>query len=118
MNENFQLYKCVKDFSFEMMKFTNNIPRNLMYIRTGMQDVFINSVKLIKYYTVNLDENPRIKLKYLKDLIVELAMLDYYLECLYVFRALGKNQFKTYSLSLENIRKLAYGVIKSEKMPS
>lgn len=115
MNENFLLYKHVKDFSFEMMKYTNNIPRNLMYIKTNMQDVFNNSIRLIKYYVVNMNDTQRIRIKYLKDLIVEISMIDYYLECLFVFRVLGKNKYNVYSTELENIRKIAYGVINSEK---
>ncbi len=115
MNDKFLLHKSVKEFSFEMMKYTNNIPRSLVYIRNNMQSVFDNAMRLIKYYTVNMNETPRIKLKYLKDLIVELSMLDYYLECLYTFKVLGKNQFNVYTNKLEEIRKLAYGVINSEK---
>ncbi len=115
MNDKFILHKLVKEFSYEMMKYTNNIPRNLVYLRNNMQTVFDNSIRLIKYYTVNMNETPRIKLKYLKDLVVELSMLDYYLECLYTFKALGKNQFNVYTGKLEEIRKLAYGVINSEK---
>lgn len=115
MNENFLLYKYVKEFSFEMMKYTANIPRNLMYIKTNMQEVFNNSIRLIRYYIVNMNDAQRIRVKYLKDLIVELSMLDYYLECLYVFKALGKNKYNAYATELENIRKIAYGVINSEK---
>lgn len=118
MNENFLLYKQVKDFSFEMMKYTANIPRSLMYIRNGIQDTFQNAVKLIRYYIVNMNESARIKTKYLKDLIVELSMIDYYLECLFFFRVIGKNKYNAYVTDLENIRKLAYGVINSEKKSS
>lgn len=115
MNDNFLLYKSVKNFSFEMMEYTNNIPRSLMYIKTNMQDVFNNSVRLIRYYVVNSNESYRIKVKYLKDLVVELSMLDYYLECLYRFKVLGSNKYNSYAKELENIRKLTYGVISSEK---
>lgn len=80
-----------------------------------MQTVFDNSVRLVRYYIVNSNETARIKLKYLKDLIVELSMLDYYLECLFRFKVLGKNKYGVYAKDLENIRKLAYGVISSEK---
>ena len=115
MNENFLLYKHVKDFSFEMMRYTNNIPRNLMYIKENIQEALDNSIRLIRYYIVNMNDTQRIRIKYLKDLIVEISMLDYYLESLYVFKALGKNKFNAYSTELENIRKIAYGVINSEK---
>lgn len=115
MNDNFLLHKYVKQFSFEMMRFTNNIPRNLTYLRDNIQKSFNNAIKQIKYYTINISEPPRIKMKYLKDLVVELSMLDYYLECLFVFKALGKNQYNNYAGQLEEIRKLAYGVINSEK---
>ncbi len=69
MNENFLLYKHIKDFALEMMKYTNNIPRNLMYIRTNMQESFNSSIKLVHYYVVNMNDTERIKIKYLKDLV-------------------------------------------------
>ncbi len=118
MNDNFNLYKSVKDFSFELMKYTNNIPRNLIYIKEGMQDSFVTSIRLIRYYVVNMNESSRVKYKYLKDLIVELSMIDYYIECLYVNKALGKNRYSEYAERLANIRKLTYGVINSEKKQS
>lgn len=115
MNDNFLLYKHIKEFSFEMMSYTNNIPRSLMYIKTNMQEVFDNSVRLVRYYIVNSNESQRIRIKYLKDLVVELSMLDYYLECLYRFRVLGRNKYNVYAKELEEIRKITYGVINSEK---
>ncbi len=42
-------------------------------------------------------------------------MIDYYLECLYKFRVLGKNKYNAYATELEKIRKIAYGVIRVEK---
>lgn len=115
MNDNFFLYKHIKDFSFEMMKYSNNIPRSLIYIKTNMQTSFDNAIRLTKYYIVNLNESQRVKIKYLKDLIVEISMFDYYLECLFNFRVLGQNKYNRYSTEIENIRKLAYGVLGSEK---
>lgn len=115
MNDNFLLYKHVKEFSFEMMKYSNNIPKSLMYIKKNMQNSFDYAIRLIKYYIVNSNETNRAKLKYLKDLVVKISMLDYYLECLYHARVLGKNKFQVYSTEIENNRKLAFGVINSER---
>lgn len=115
MNDNFLLYKNIKEFSFEMIKYSNNIPRNLSYLKTNIQNSFDNAIRLVKYYIVNSNETPRIKIKYLKDLVVEISMFDYYLECLYSFKVLGKNRFNNYATTIENIRKIAYGVISSEK---
>ena len=115
MNDNFILYRSVKEFSFEIMKYSINVPKNMCYIRDGLQDAFINSIRLIRYYVVNMNESNRVKLKYLKDLIVELSMIDYYLDFLYTSRVLGKNRYVVFCGKLENVRKLAYGVISSEK---
>lgn len=118
MNDNFILYKNVKEFSYEVVKYADNIPRNLIYIKTGLQDSFINSIRLVRYYVVNMNESYRVKLKYLKDLVVELSMIDYYLEFLYSARLLGKNRYAYFCNRLEDIRKVAYGVISSEKKRS
>lgn len=118
MNDDFLLYKKVKNFSFEMMRYTNNIPKSLSYLRVNILTVFDNAIRLIRYYVVNNKESQRVKLKYLKDLVVELSMVDYYLECLYTFGVLGKVKFNVMATELENIRKLAFGVIRNEKISS
>ena len=87
----------------------------MMYLKQDIQKSFDNSIRLIKYYIVNSNESARIRIKYLKDLIVEISTLDYYLETLYNFKVIGKNKFQIYSTNIENIRKVAFGIINSEK---
>ena len=116
MNNNFMLYKNTKDLSFEIMEFSKNIPKNMVVLKNNMQSCLDNAVKLIHYYVVNMNDNPRIKNKYLKDLVVELSMVDYYLESLYRSKNIGKEKYNYFCNLLEEIRKLTYGVIKSEKM--
>ncbi len=67
MNENFLLYKHVKEFSYEMMRYTNNIPRNLMYIKVNMQNCFDNSIKLIRYYIVKTVRKSHVKYEEIVD---------------------------------------------------
>lgn len=85
-----------------MIKYSNNIPKSLSYLKTNIQNSFDNAIRLVKYYIVNANETPRIKIKYLKDLVVEISMFDYYLECLYSFKVLGKNRFNNYATTIEN----------------
>ena len=97
------------------MDYVNNIPKSLSYIREDMVVSLISSIRLIRYYVVNINDSSRVKLKYLKDLVVEISMIDYFIECLYHNRVLGKNRYLDYGKKLENIRKITYGVIGSEK---
>lgn len=115
MNENFFLYKKTKDFSFEIMEYIKNIPRVYLYLRDDIQNSFSNMVRFMRYYSISLNDSYRVKVKYLKDLVVELSLIDYYLECLYHFGVLGKNRFNVFSKNIEEIRQIAYGVINHEK---
>ena len=115
MNENFELYKKIKELSFDVLKQMNNVPRNLFYVKESLIEAFNSCIKLIRYYVVNSNETERVKLKYLKDLLVELSFVDYQLEVLYKFKALGKNRYTELSNKLTEIRKITQGVINSEK---
>ena len=115
LNDNFQLYKSLKDICFEIFDFTENIPRKYLYIKSGIEVSLTTSIKLVRYYIVNKNETYRIRIKYLKDLIVELSMIDFYFDFMYNKKYLGKNRYTDFSLKLESIRRITYGVINSEK---
>ncbi len=115
MNDNFILYKSTKQLFYDVLEYSNNIPRHLVYVRDELQVVMENILRYLHYYGVNLDKSYKIKEKYLKDLVVELSLVDFYLGFLYKQRVLGKVRFQAMIKQLESIRKLAYGVINSEK---
>ena len=115
MNDNFLLYKNLKNLSFEVLTYVENIPRKLDYIKSGLQKSLTDAIKLVRYYVVNMNDATRIKSKYIKDLIVELSMIDFYLDYLNNYHLLGKNRMQHFAEELNTIKKLAYGVLSSEK---
>lgn len=115
MNDNFKLYKNTKDLSFELINYSKNIPKNMVVLKNNLQKCLYDAVKYIHLYVVNINESARVKNKYLKELVVELSMVDYYLETLNKLKLLGKEHHKIFCGKLEDIRRLAYGVINSEK---
>lgn len=115
MNDNFMLFQKAKDLALEILEYSKNIPKNMTEVKIEMQKSAIASVRNIRCYMINLNESDRIKFKYLKDLVVELSMTDFYLESLHKYGLLGINKFNYFSSKLEEVKKIAYGVIASEK---
>ena len=70
-------------------------------------------IELIFSYSIN--DTQRIKTKYLKDLIIKLSMLDFYIATSFEKRIISKKKFESTSLFIVEIRKIAYGLVRSEK---
>lgn len=71
------------------------------------------TIKLI--FTYNVQSTYRVKEKYLKDLIIELSMLNYYIELSYERKFISKHQRDVVGRYLIEIRKMVFGVIQNEK---
>ena len=68
-------------------------------------------IELIFSYSINDIE--RIKAKYLKDLVIKLSMLDFYIATSFEKRIISKKKFESTSLFIIEIRKITYGLIKN-----
>ena len=72
-----------------------------------------NLVELIHSYRITT--NGRVKEKNLNDFIIKLSMLDYYIRVSYEKKIINSHKLLVITNFIIEIRKLAYGVIKSEK---
>lgn len=108
------LYNKTKELLIEIAKFSKNIPKDMVTLKNELQLKLLKIAENIRYYMLNNDSF-KFKAKYLKDVIVYLSMVDLILDVFYSNGVLGVNLYKNFGLKLEEIRKLAYGVVASEK---
>ena len=69
-------------------------------------------IELIFSYSINDVE--RIKIKFLKDLIIKLSILDFYIATSFEKRIISKKKFESTSMFIIEIRKIAYGLVRNE----
>ena len=112
MNYNFNLLsKSQKTINY-VNKILVNYPKKELVLKNNIESTMYAMIECIFAYVIN--QSTRIREKYLKDFLIKLSMLDFYVNVSYEKKILGKRQYEVIGRSLVEIRKIAYGVIKSE----
>ncbi len=111
MNSNFALLNNSKKTIAYINKQLVNYPKSEVVLKQNIERTMYEIIELIFSYSINDVE--RIKIKYLKDLIIKLSMLDFYIATSFEKRIISKKKFESTSLYIIEIRKIAYGLIKS-----
>lgn len=111
----FKLLTLSKQLALDIFYFSKNFPKNSIILKNKLQETLLNNVELLHYYVVN-NQHPKIKEKYLKDFIVNLSMIDFYLETSYHEKIISFQKYKELSSRVITIRKMAYGVLKNEEV--
>ncbi len=111
MNSNFTLLNNAKKTIAYINKQLINFPKSEVVLKQNIERTMYEIIELIFSYSINDIE--RIKIKYLKDLIIKLSMLDFYIATSFEKRIISKKKFESTSLYIIEIRKIAYGLIKN-----
>ena len=111
MNSNFSLLNNSKKTIAYINKQLINYPKSEVVLKQNIERTMYEIIELIFSYSINDVE--RIKLKFLKDLIIKLSMLDFYIATSFEKRLISKKKFESTSLFIIEIRKIAYGLIKN-----
>lgn len=111
MDSNFALLSQAKKTNEYIGKQLVNYPKTEMVLKQNIEKNMYEIIELIFSYKINL--NNRIKMKYLKDLVIKLSMLDYYINISYEKKVLSKKKTESISGFIINLRKIVYGVIRS-----
>ena len=111
----FKLLSLSKQFVLDIFNFSKNFPKNNVTLKNKLQEALLKNIELLHYYIVN-NQHPKIKEKYLKDFIVNLSMIDFYLECSYHEKTISFSKYKDLSSQIIIIRKMAYAVLKNEEI--
>lgn len=113
MNNNFNLLNKMKKTNLYIESLIKNFPKKEFVLKNNLEKSMFKTIELI--FTYNLQSTFRLKEKYLKDLIVELSMLNYYTELCYERKFISKHQRDVVGRYLIEIRKMVFGVIQNEK---
>lgn len=112
-NEGFKLLSNLEKTINYINKELFNYPKYDVVLRNNIESTMYNLVELIHSYRITT--NNRIKEKNLNDFIIKLSMLDYYIRISYEKRIINSHKLVVITNFLIEIRKIVYGVIRSEK---
>lgn len=112
MNSNFSLLNNSKKTIAYINKQLINFPKSEMVLKQNMEKNMYEIIELIFSYSISDVE--RIKIKYLKDLIIKLSMLDFYIATSFEKRIISKKKFESTAMYIVEIRKIAYGLVRNE----
>ena len=111
MNSNFTLLNNTKKTINYINKQLINYPKTENVLKQNIEKNMYELIELIFSYSISDIE--RIKIKYLKELIIKLSMLDFYIATSFEKRIISKKKFESISLFIIEIRKIAYGLVKN-----
>ncbi len=111
MNSNFALLNNSKKTIAYINKQLINYPKSEVVLKQNIEKNMYEIIELIFSYSINDIE--RAKIKYLKDLIIKLSMLDFYIATSFEKRIISKKKFESISMFIIEIRKITYGLVKN-----
>lgn len=111
MNSNFSLLNNSKKTIAYINKQLINYPKSEVILKQNIEKNMYEIIELIFSYSINDVE--RIKIKFLKDIIIKLSMLDFYIATSFEKRIISKKKFESTALYIIEIRKIAYGLVKN-----
>lgn len=112
MNSNFALLNNSKKTIAYINKQLINYPKYERVLKENIEKNMYEIIELIFSYSISDVE--RIKIKYLKDLIIKLSMLDFYIATSFEKRIISKKKFESTAMYIIEIRKIAYGLVRNE----
>lgn len=116
MNETFKLLDKSQKTADYIKNITKNIPKNERILKDSIEKNMYKSVENVYYYIIQENENVKIKNKYLKDLLVNFAMQDYFMKSCYKQKYISKHQCEVVCKFLLELRKITYGIIRINKI--
>ena len=112
-NEGFKLLSNLEKTINYINKELLNFPKYDTVLRNQIELTMYQMVECIHSYRISTIT--KIKIKNLNDFIIKLSMLDYYMRISYEKKIINSHKLTVISNYLIEIRKIAYGVIRSEK---
>ena len=90
-----------------------NFPKKEIILK---QNIEKNEFQLIEnIFAYNINNSVRIKEKYMKDILINLSMYNYYVEISYHKKYINNHKLKCITRMLMEMRKIAYGIIRSNQ---
>ena len=115
-NDNFKLLSNSEKTIDYINKLLVNYPKKEIVLKQNIEKTMYLIIENI--FSYRIEDTIRIKQKYLKMLVIQIAMLDYYMRISYKKKIISSKKYMAVSNLLIEMRKLSYGVIRSEKKES
>ena len=112
-NDSFRLLSNSENTIDYINKQLINYPKNEVILKQNIEKTMYLIIENI--FSYRIEDTNRIKLKYLKALVIQISMLDYYMHVSYKKKIISHKKYESVSNFLIEIRKISYGVIRSEK---
>ena len=112
MNSNFQLLQKTEKTIQYIQWIIPNFSKKEYILKWNIEKCTYALIEYIFSYQINQSE--RIRQKYLKDFLVQLSMLNFYMEVSFNKKYISKRQYEVVGRFLVEIRKITFGVIRSE----
>ena len=97
-----------------MIEYVNNVlpdfPKKEVVLKQNIERNQYELIETIYAYIIN--DNKRIKEKYMKEFLIKLSMCNYYMEISYHRKYINSHKLKCISKMFIELRKLAYGIIR------
>ena len=110
---NFLLLNNITKLNLYIERLLVNYPNKERVLNDNIKITLYDLVKLTNSYNINYKK--LVKEKNLLDILVNISMLDYYLLLSYKRSFIKKKQFNSATRLLEEVRKIAYGLVQYEK---
>lgn len=110
MNYNFKLLTNVYKTVNYINKILLNYPKKEVVLKNNIERDCYEIVELIFAYNIN--NTDRIREKNLKDLLIKVSMLDFYMRVSFDKKIISKHQYEVLGRFIIEIRKMIYGVKK------
>lgn len=114
MNYNFK----VLNNSYKTINYINklliNFPKKEVVLKNSIEKNCYDLIENIFAYNIN--DTIRIKDKYLKDILVKLSMLEFYIRVSFDKKMISRHQFEVIGKFLIEIRKMVYGLRRKEEV--
>ncbi len=112
MNDNFKLLTNTEKTIQYINALLVSYPKKERVLKENIEKTLYNMIECIFSYKIN--KSNKIKLKNLNDLMIKLAMLDFYIRTSYFKKIISKHQQEVISNFILELRKINYGVIQYE----
>lgn len=90
-----------------------NYPKVETILKNNIEKTMYCIIEAI--FSYKIENSSRIKLKHLKTIVIQLSMLDYYMRVSYKKKIISVKKFQSIARYLQEIKLIAYGVIRYEK---
>ena len=112
-NDEFKLLSCSEKTMDYIAKQLVSYPNREYILKNNIEKTMYLLIENI--FSYRIETSVRIKLKYLRSLLIQLSMLDYYMRVSYKRKFISFKKYESIASFLLEIRKITYGVIRSEK---